>query len=340
MSGGGHQSAREMPLAAKVAGRRDWLCRATALAGAVVLFPVHAKAFPYRVGVITETPGVRHRVVEGLREGLHNLDFIEGRDVVYDMHFTRGRSEAAATAVDALTKAGANVIFTCGEGTAVAAKKTTQRIPVVFTQVGDPVTAGLVATLPYPGGNVTGISGRTPELAPKRLEILKTLVPDLRRVWFVYDGGDATDFAALENLYAPAGRLGLEVLFRPVNSGGQLARALKEVKPGDALFAPSGDALGIPAAVHEAALESRIPAIFGSSAWVSQGALASYGPDDRAQGAQAARLVARILRGARPQDLPVEGVEHIHLALNLKTASQLGLPVAARLIFRANVVYR
>jgi putative ABC transport system substrate-binding protein len=305
-----------------------------------VLFPVHAKTFPYRVGIITETPGARHRVVDGLREGLHSLGFVEGRDVVYDMHFTRGRREAAAAAVDTLAKAGANVIFTSGEGVAVAAKTATQSIPVVFTQVGDPVTAGLVATLPYPGGNVTGISGRTPELAPKRLEILKTLVPDLRRVWFVYDGGDATDFAALENLYGPASRLGLELLFRPVNSGGQLARALKEVKPGDALLAPSGDALGIPAAVHEVALESRVPVMFESAAWVSQGALASYGPDDRAQGAQAARLVARILRGTRPRDLPVEGAEQIHLALNLKTASRLGLPVAAKLLFRASVVYR
>jgi len=329
-----------MALAASAAGRRDWLCRATALLGAVSLFPIRALAASYRVGVITETPGARHRVVEGLREGLHNLGFVEARDVVYDMHFTRGRPEAAAAAADALIKAGVNAIFTCGEGAAVAAKQATQRIPVVFTQVGDPVTAGLVATLPYPGGNVTGISSRTPELAPKRLEILKTLVPGVRRVWFVYDGGDATDFAALENLYGPASRFGLELLFRPVNSGGQLERALKEMKPGDALFAPSGEALGVPAAIHKAALESRIPVMFESAAWVSQGALASYGPDDRAQGAQAARLVARILRGARPQDLPVEGAEQIHLALNLKTASRLGLPVAAKLLFRASLVYR
>jgi putative ABC transport system substrate-binding protein len=271
---------------------------------------------------------------------LHNLGFVEGRDVVYDMHFTRGRPEAATAAVDALAKAAANVIFTCGEGAAVAARQTAQRIPVVFTQVGDPVTTGLVATLPYPRGHVTGISSRTPDLAPKRLEILKTLVPGMRRVWFVYDGGDATDFASLENLYGPASRFGLELLFRPVNSGAQLGHALKEMKPGDAIFAPSGEALGIPAAIHKAALESRAPAMFESAAWVSQGALASYGPDDRAQGAQAARLVARILRGARPQDLPVEGAEQIHLALNLTTAGQLGLPVAAKLIFRANVVYR
>ena len=321
-------------------GRRDWICRAAALTAAVALFPVRALAASHRVGVITETPGVRHRVVEGLREGLHNLGFVEGRSVVYDMHFIRGRPEAAAAAVDALAKAGANVIFTCGEGAAISAKRATQRIPVVFTQVGDPVTAGLVATLPYPRGNVTGISSRTADLAPKRLEILKTLVPGLRRVWFVYDGGDATDFAALENLYGPASRFGLELLFRPVMSGGQLEGALTEMRPGDALFAPSGEALGVPAAIHKAALASRVPVMFESAVWVSQGALASYGPDDRAQGAQAARLVARILRGARPQDLPVEGAEQIHLALNLKTASQLGLPVAPKLIFRANVVYR
>jgi putative ABC transport system substrate-binding protein len=323
-----------------MAKRRDWLCRAAALFCGAVVLPARAAAIQYRVGVITETPGVRHRVVEGLREGLHNLGFVEGRDITYDMHFTRGQAEAAAAAVDALTGSGVHLIFTGGERAALAAKKAAQRIPIVFTRVRDPVTAGLVATLPYPGGNLTGISSRAPELAPKRLEILKTLVPGSTRVWFIYDGGDTADFAALGNLYGPAGRLGLELLFRPVTNAEQLARALEEVAPGDALLAPTGNELGTPAAVHETALKSRIPVMFGSASWVSQGALASYGPDEGAEGAQAARLVARILRGARPQDLPVEGAEHIHLALNLKTAARLRLPIPDKLMFRVNVVYR
>ena len=319
--------------------RRGRLRAVIGLAVAIGLAQAHPATPPYRVGIITDASPTTYLAAEGLKDGLRESGLVEGRDVTYDVRFAREKRDAVAAA-QALASTRVDLIFAGGESATLAAKNATQHIPVVFALVGDPVKAGLVASLPYPGGNLTGISSRTPELAPKRLEFLKTAVPGLRRVWFVYYSGDATDFGALENLYGPARQLGLELLFRPVNDAQQLAHALQEVRPGDAMLSPAGDALDIPSAVHQSALRTGVPAIFGSAIWVAQGALASYGPDSREQGMQAARLAARILRGARPQDLPVEGAEHIRLALNLKRANLLGLPVAARLIFRADVVYR
>lgn len=319
---------------------RRWLTFAAVLAIVAIAPLAAAAAAPYRIGVITEAWAANHPAVEGLKEGLRELGLIEGRDVVYDIHFTQGKSEATAAAAAELVKSGVGLIFTSGEAAAMAAKNATPLIPIVFTLVGDPVAVGIVKTLAHPGGNITGVTSRVPELAPKRLEILKTLAPETRRVWFIYYGGDVTDTAALGNLHDAATKLGVEILGKAVNDAGELTQALREFKPGDAFLAPSSDTLDIPVAIHEAAAASRAPAIFQSAIWVSHGAVVSYGPDFRAQGVQAARLVAKIIRGAKPQDVPVEGAEHVHVGLNLKTAGALGIPVPRKLLFRANVVQR
>ena len=320
--------------------RLDWLQLPAAVAVLVIAAGVTAAESPYRIGVITEAWAGNHPALEGLKEGLRELGLIEGRHVAFDVHFTRGVSDATAGAAAALVKGGANLIFTSGEGAVLAARNATQNIPIVFTLVGDPVAAGIVKTLARPGGNITGITSLVPELAPKRLEILKTLAPEIRRVWFVYYEGGVADATALGNLLNAAPKLGVEVVGKAVNDAGQLTRVFKEFRPGDALIAPSSDTLDIPAAVFETAAASRAPAMFQSAFWVSHGALVSYGPDFRAQGVQAARLVAKIIRGARPQDVPVEGAEHIHVGLNLKSAALLGLAVPRKLLFRANIVQR
>jgi putative ABC transport system substrate-binding protein len=149
-----------------------------------------------------------------------------------------------------------------------------------------------------------------------------------------------TDSAALANLDSAASQLHLELVARSVNDASMLSHTLKELRAGDALLAPSSNTLDIPVSVLETALGSRIPAIFPSSIWVSNGGLVAYGADFRAQGIQAARLVAKILRGAKPQDLPVEGAENIDLALNLKMVKLLGLAVPRTILFRANIVDR
>jgi putative ABC transport system substrate-binding protein len=311
------------------------------LAGAIGLVPsIAVAAVPYRIGAITEAWAANHPAVEGLKEGLREQGLVEGRDVIYDVRFTRGKPGAAEAAAEALVKAGVDLIFTSDHAPTAAAKKATKSIPIVFTLVGDPVAVQMVDSLPYPGGNLTGVSSRSTDLAPKRLELLRQLVPKLRRVWFIYYAGDVTDSAALANLDSAASQLHLELVARSVNDASMLSHTLKELRAGDALLAPSSNTLDIPVSVLETALASRIPAIFPSSIWVSNGGLVAYGADFRAQGVQAARLVAKILRGARSQDLPVEGAENIDLALNLKMVKLLGLAVPRTILFRANIVDR
>lgn len=295
---------------------------------------------PYRIGVLNEAWSANHPAVEGLKEGMRELGFVEGRNVAYEIHFTRGVPGATDAAAADLVRDGVDLIFTSNEPATLAAKKATQRIPVVFTLVGDPVAIGAVQTLPYPGGNLTGISSRSPELAPKRLEFLKTMAPNLKRVWFVYYAGDVTDSAAYSTLLAAVPQLGLELLARPVKEAADVAEMLKQFKPGDGVLVPASDTLDIPAALLEAARAANVPSAFPAAIWVGHGALVSYGPDFRAQGVQAARLVAKILRGSRPQDLPVEGADEINLAIDLKVARQLGLEVPPKLLFRANLVHR
>lgn len=295
---------------------------------------------PYRIGVLNEAWAANHPTVEGLKTGLRHLGLVEGRDVTFDIRFTEGKPGATPVAARALLEAGVDLIFTCNEAATIAARDATRTVPVVFTLVGDPVVAGIVAKLAQPGGNLTGISNLTAVLTPKRLEVLKTLVPGIRRVWFVYYGGDLTDSAALVSALAAAPQLELDLIPRTATDPEQLTRILQEVQPGDALLAPSIDTLDIPAAILETSLVARIPAIFPAALWVAHGGLVSYGPDHHAQGVQAARLVAKILRGTAPRDLPVEGADKIDLAINLKTAAALGATVPRKLLIRADLLRR
>lgn len=295
----------------------------------------------YRIGVLNEAWSANHPAVEGLKEGMRELGFVDGRDVAYEIRFTRGEPGATDAAAADFADAGVDLIFTSNENATLAAKKATRTIPVVFTLVGDPLALGVVKTLAYPGGNLTGVSSQTPALAPKRLEFLKTVAPQLRRVWFVYDASDVTDAAAFSTLRAAAPQLGLELVGRPVKAAAELSGVLAQITPPeDGVLAPTSDALGIPAAIIETARASDVPSVFPAALWVGHGALISYGSNPRAEGVQAARLVARILRGTRPQDLPVEGADHIELAVDLDVARELGLSVPPKVLFRANLVQR
>jgi putative ABC transport system substrate-binding protein len=313
-----------------------------ALALVVLPFAAHPQQPPrlYRIGVLNEAWAANHPTVEGLRAGLRELGFEEGRDVVFDIHFTQGKPEATQAAAAALAKARVDLIFTSNEAATRAAKQATQSIPIVFTLVGDPVIAGIVRTVAKPGGNITGISSLTTELAAKRLEILTILAPKARRVWAIYYGDDPSSIAAIWSAEAAAKQLNVEVLSRPVHNAQQLQHALKSVRPGDALLPPDVATLDVPAALLELSISSRTPAVFATSLWVGHGGLVSYGSDYHAEGVQAARLVAKILRGARPGDLPVEGADKIDLAVNLKTAAALGVTVPRKIMLRADTIRR
>lgn len=316
---------------------------ATLLAAAAVLAGAPAQAEPerlYRIGVLNEAWAANHPTVEGLKAGLRARGLVEGRDVTFEVHFTEGRSDALPEEARALIKANVDLIFTSNEAAALAARDATQQTPIVFTLVGNPVAAGVVPDLARPGGNLTGIAGGATQIVAKRIEILRTLMPKVRRVWFVYRAGDPTDAAAVAAADLAARQLKVELLPRSVESPEQLRRALLELRPGDGILSPEVDTLGITAAILDRSAKARVPAVFATAHWVARGGLVSYGPDLYAQGVQAAGIVARILQGTRPRDLPVESADDLALAINLETARLFALEVPRKILFRADVIQR
>ena len=269
----------------------------------VVITLSHGPASPqqarrlYRVGALTGAWAPNHPAVEGLKAGLKELGFEEGRDVTFDIRFTEGKTEAFPAAA-----------------------------------------AALVNEFAHPGGNASGVSGLFTELAPKRLEVLKAVIPTLRRVWAIYYADDPQSLAATRKAEEAAPPLKVELVARPVRTPEELASSLKAVRRGDGLIAPDVAALDIPDQILQKSLSARIPVVFGTAFWAGYGALVSYGADYHAQGRQAARLVAKILRGVHPQDLPVEGANKIELVINLKTAKRLGVTIPREILLRADKV--
>jgi putative tryptophan/tyrosine transport system substrate-binding protein len=293
---------------------------------------------PYRIGVLhtgffEEVPSVA-----GLKAGLKALGLEEGRDVTFDIRFTRGKLEDVPSAATSLVKTLPDLLVAQQEYSARALEAATSKIPVVFVEVGDPLAADLVASVPRPGGNVTGVSSLATELTPKRLEILKATFPGVRRVWAVYHADDLSSAAAARKAQEVAAVLKLEVVVQAVRTREELVSHLKTLRSGDGLLAPPGLALNISGVILDLELMSKWPALFYNTFWVQAGALVSYGSDPHAEGVQAARLVARILRGERPQDLPVEGANKIELAINLKTARSLGMTIPRDILVRADRV--
>jgi putative ABC transport system substrate-binding protein len=295
---------------------------------------------PYRVAVLNEASAANHPTVEGLKAGLKGLGLEEDRDVTFAIHFTKGDPSATQAAAATLVRAGVDLLFTSNEAATRAAKDATQKVPIVFTLVGDPVAVGIVTQLAHPGANFTGVSSLTTELVPKRIETLQKLVPALRRIWAIYHAGDPSSAAAARKAQETGPRLKLRVVERPVRTAEEVEGAIKELRPGDALLPPDIATMDIPAILLEASLAARIPAVFPAALWVGHGGLVSYGPDYYAQGVQAARLVAKILRGTPPRDLPVEGADKIDLAVNLKTANLFGLTVPRKVLLRADRLLR
>jgi putative tryptophan/tyrosine transport system substrate-binding protein len=294
----------------------------------------------HRIGVLNEAWAASHPTVEGLKAGLRELGLEEGRDVTFDIRFTEGNLDAMPAAAAALVRAGVDLVFTSQYAATRAAMDATKRIPIVFTLVGDPVAGGIVTTLAQPEGNVTGVSSLQPELVAKRLEILKVLAPTIRRVWLIHHGSDPSATPMVVKALEAGPRLKLDVIPRGVLTSEDLALTLREVRRGDALLAPESSFAEIPTAMLQTSLALRVPAAFTTALWVGHGGLVSYGPDYYAHGVQAAGLVAKILRNARPQDVPVEGSDKIDLAVNLKTADLLGITVPRKILLRADAFRR
>lgn len=296
---------------------------------------------PLRIGALTlakETPPF----VDGLREGLKALGVAEGKDFTIEEAFAKGDPEALGPAAKRLIENGVDLIFAMGELPTAAAKAATNRVPIVFTFVGDPVGAGLVRTIGWPGGNATGVSDLQPELGGKRLEILRELVPSLRRVGMVYGAADRSSVLSARSIRAAAKGMGIQFLERPVRGEEEAKRAFRDLRERkvDGLIAPDRSPFDVIGLTLDMATGAKIPAIFSGAAWVEEGALIAYGSGYEGQGRQAARLVAKVMRGAWPADIPVEFPAVLELAVNLKTAKAQGVTVPSTILFRADKVIR
>jgi len=297
---------------------------------------------PPRIGLLSPAYFPNAPSVQGLKAGLQELGFEEGRSVLYETTVSEGDPQRLRAAATTLVNAKVDVIFAEFEIAARVGKDATDRIPIVFSAVGDPVATGLAKSIAHPGANITGVSGLTTELAPKRLEWLKAVNPAVRHVWAVYDAADPSSRLAAQKASSVAGGLRLEVVDRPVRSTAEAIAALKTIplKEGlkHGLLAPLEVNLGIQGSVID--ISPWVPSVFDGSFWVQGGALVSYGADHLAMGRQAARLVAKILRGERAEDLPVEGANRIELVISLKTAKQLRVNVPDSVLKRADRVVR
>ena len=293
----------------------------------------------YRVGVLTSGFTRGGPTIKGLEAGLEAAGLVQGRDVALDIHLTLGGQESPAKLATVLMSRNPDVIFTIGEAETKAAQAAAPRVPIVFAGVSDPVASGLVTSLARPGGRLTGVTDLHADLVSKRLELARELVPRLRRVLMVYDVQDPASVAGARQAQEIASQLRINLAARGVRTQQEAIRELKTAGAGDVILAPASNNLDINALVLNLNLYVVAPAIFPSSFWVQGGGVASYGADFAAEGAQAARLVARILRGARPEDLPVEGVTKIELTINRKTAQAFGLAIPTSLQMRVDRVF-
>jgi putative tryptophan/tyrosine transport system substrate-binding protein len=266
---------------------------------------------------------------------LRELGWTDGRNIAIDHRWSEGRPDRVAEIAAQLAQQKVHVIVTYGAAVATL-RQATPSIPIVLV-AGDPVGSGLVASLSHPGGNVTGLSLQTPESAGKRLELLRQLVPGLRRLAIMFDAAYPATVLEKNNVEATARNLSLEVEAYAARRPEDIAPAFDALKGHtDALYVVGNAANG--ARIASLALNMRLPTTFEDAAPVRAGGLMSYGPDLAILFGRAADFVDKILRGAKPGELPIEQPTKFNLAINLKTAEALGLSIPPMLLATADEV--
>jgi putative ABC transport system substrate-binding protein len=297
----------------------------------------------YRVGLLTNgvVIGATDERRKNLISSLAAQGFVEGRNLIFEQRSADGQRGRLDGLVGELKAANVDVIVTFGYPPALAAKNLAGGIPVVVTGAGDPVATGLVDGLARPGGNLTGVTELSTDLSAKRLEILRDAVPNLQRVAMLWNADDLGMTLRYQSAQSAAGVLGVKVQALGVREPDDFDHAFAEMQrePPQAILMVS-DALTMLNRKHvvEFANANRLPTIFEVGSVVRDGGLMSYGPSQSEIGERAGDLVARILRGARPADLPLEVPTHFEFLVNLKTARSVGIELPPTLVSRADEV--
>ena len=320
--------------------RREFI---TLLGGAAAVWPLAVRAqqpaMPV-IGLLSPGDNSTH-YTDGLFAGLRELGYVEGRNIRIESRWAQGKFDQLAQMAAELVRLKVDVLVTSLTEASRQAKKATATIPIVMAGVGDPVAAGLIASLARPGGNLTGTSGVAVDVVGKQVELLKEIVPGVSRIAVLWNPANAT-FQALQVREAEqaARKAGLELQLLEARGPSELDAAFADIKKGTPALAVLGDPLFniYAATIAELALKNRIATVSAGRPFAVAGMLLAYGANLSHMHKRAAVYVDKILKGASPADLPVEQPTTFELVVNLKTAKALGLTVPPTLLARADEV--
>jgi ABC-type uncharacterized transport system substrate-binding protein len=321
--------------------RREFI---TLLGGAVVAPPLAASAQQAKAATIgllgTGSAAAQSQWTAAFMQRMRELGWVEGRNLAIEYRWAEGHSERFAEFAAEFVRLKVDVILTHNTPPALAAKQATSAIPIVFATAADPVDTGLVASLARPGGNVTGLSSQTTDLAGKRIELLREVVPGLRRLAFLAQPDNPYVVFDMRQAEAAARTLGLETASLEIRRAEDIAPAFEGLKGrADALYIlPDPLLFTHRLRINTLALGARLPTMHLLREYVEASGLMSYGPNWSDQWRRAADYVDKILRGAKPADLPIEQPTKFDLIINLTTAKALGLMIPEAFLLRADEV--
>jgi putative ABC transport system substrate-binding protein len=322
--------------------RRDFI---TLVGGAAAAWPLGVRAqqpanLPTIGFLVAGTPSSHGRWAAALVQRLRELGWIEGRTITIEYRWAEGSRERAAEIAAEFVRLKVDVIVTSATVVVIAAKQATSVIPIVFAAASDPVGTGLVASLARPGGNVTGLSLQFTDLAGKRLELLRAVLPDLRRLAILANASSPATALEVAEVQAMARTFGLEVAAPEVRQTEDIAPAFEALKGRvEALYVVNDPLVDTNRVrINTLALAARLPTLHGDREHVAAGGLMSYGASFTDLFRRAGDLVDKILHGAKPADIPVEQPTKFDLVINLITAQALGLTIPPTLLARADEV--
>jgi putative ABC transport system substrate-binding protein len=308
------------------------------LLGGGVLAEVQAPS--YRVAVLNAGLPLQP-VLEGLREGLTQLGYPEGKNLTFVVEDVQGDITSLASRAAQVVEAKPDVIVTLGTASTTAAKQATTTLPIVFAYIADPLRSGMVASYASSQNNLTGISNYAGPLSGKRLEVLQEVAPGIKRVLVLVAPQESVAEVSFQFLAETAPKLGIELLRYDVRSKEEIEQILHALPKGavDAIYHVPSSLVGARIdLLIQKAKEDRMPLVVHETTLVERGALVSYGADLRLLGLQAAKLVAKIMQGAKPSEMPIQTPEQLPLALNLATAKAIGLDIPRSILERAERV--
>lgn len=295
---------------------------------------------PYRIGFVTT--GAPASALDPFRRGLHEAGYVEGRDIVVEARFASGRQELLPELVAEVIQRKPDVLVVVSTSTALSAKKATSTIPIVFASVFDPVAAGLVASLARPGGNLTGTAmGVGGDFGGKWVELLKEAVPGMSHAAVLWNPANESSAQSAQAIQAAARALSVKLDLFDGGSAKKLDAALSAIAASQAkgiIIAPDPYFNANRAKLVRFAASRRLPAVYFFRSFADAGGLMAYGANNADSIRAAAKYVDRILKGAKPADLPVDQPTRFDLVINLKTAKALGLKIPRALLVRADYV--